>query len=357
MADPESKLKTGIVRDVRFLEHLTDKGHPEQPGRLESIYSVLADPVFNDRLLDLPPREAVKEEILLVHSPDYLNRLAASGERDFSSLSPDTPASRGSYRAALLAAGGVFEAVDAVLSGALRNVFVSARPPGHHAERSRAMGFCLLNSVALGAAYARAAHALKRVLIVDWDVHHGNGTQHAFERDPSILFFSTHQRPHFPGTGHFTETGMGSGEGFTINVPMRRGYGDAEFAAVYERLLKPAALEFEPELILVSAGFDIHRKDPLGGMNVTSKGFAALTRCLMDLAELTCGGRLVLVLEGGYDLKALSESVDGVLRELSGMTSTSVEETAEKAHRKKTRHVIERCTLVHRHFWKSLRRP
>jgi acetoin utilization deacetylase AcuC-like enzyme len=304
---------------------------------------------------EVVPRRAEREEILWVHSLDHFRRLAATRGKEYWSFTPDTYASGGSFYAALLAAGGIFEMIERVSSGELKNGFALVRPPGHHAERNRAMGFCLINNVALGARFARRALGVKRILIVDWDVHHGNGTQHCFEGDPSVLFFSIHQNLKFPGTGLFTDVGRGEGEGRNVNIPLSKGYGDSEYVAIFERLLKPVALEFEPELILVSAGFDTHKDDPMGGMRMTAEGFGALTRSVINMADRCCGGKLVLSLEGGYNLPALENSVKEVLKELSGLAASEVTELAAQANRKKMKYAQERCLHVHRQYWKQLR--
>lgn len=341
-------MTTGIVRDPKYLDHRTAEGHPECPERLAAVYERLPDIEATGRLVSVPVRPAQPGEILRVHSPDHLKRIAATAEAEATALTADTLASPGSYEAAILAAGGLFSAIEAVADGRLQNAFVLARPPGHHAERSRAMGFCLFNTVALGARYAREALGLDRVLIVDWDVHHGNGTQHAFEDDPTVLFFSVHQSPLFPGTGLFTEMGRGRGEGFTINIPLGRGYGDAEYAALFEEVLRPVALRFAPSLILVSAGFDPHVDDPVGAMRMTSAGFAALTRSLMTVADAVCGGRLVLVLEGGYNRQALAESVMAVIGTLAGDLRPDPVALAESANRRRVDYAVRRYRHVHR---------
>lgn len=341
-------MTTGIVRDARYLGHQTAEGHPESPERLAAVYDRLPDIEATGRIVGIPIRPARPGEILRVHSPDHLERIAATAETEATALTADTLASPGSYEAAILAAGGMFSAIDAVVEGRIQNAFVLARPPGHHAERSRAMGFCLFNTVALGARYARETLGLDRVLIVDWDVHHGNGTQHAFEDDPAVLFFSVHQSPLFPGTGFFTEVGRGPGEGFTINIPLGRGYGDAEYAALFETVLRPAALAFAPSLILVSAGFDTHVDDPVGAMRMTPDGFAALTRSLMMVADAVCRGRLVLVLEGGYNRRALADSVMAVINTLAGDPAPDPATLAESANRRRIDQAVRRYRHVHR---------
>jgi acetoin utilization deacetylase AcuC-like enzyme len=316
---------------------------------------MLSEPDVKDLLCEISPRIAERDEILLNHSIEYFRQAKQTDGVDHSALSADTHTSAGSYRAAILAAGGMIKAVETALSGDCSRIFCLQRPPGHHAERGRAMGFCIFNNVAVAAHYARKMLGLKRVLIVDWDVHHGNGTQHSFEDDPSVLFFSTHQFPHFPGTGLYTEAGIGKGEGFTINLALGRGYGDAEYAAIYEKILKKVAFEFGPEIVLVSAGFDVHKSDPLGGMKLTPEGFAAVARSVMNVADSCCGGKIVFTLEGGYNLKVLGASVKAVLREMTGQTVSDPEQTASMAKRKKVDYVLKRCLHVHRNFWKSLK--
>ncbi|MEA3437114.1 MAG: universal stress protein [Thermodesulfobacteriota bacterium] len=350
----KTKLKTGIVRDERYLNHLTGEGHPENHKRLEAIYTMLDEPDMDGYFASIDPRPAEREELLLLHSPEYIDKIAATAGKDGFSLTPDTHTSPGSYEAALLAAGGLFEAISRVVSGELANAFALVRPPGHHAERSRAMGYCLFSNVALGAIFARESLGLKRILIVDFDVHHGNGTQHFFEQDPWVLFFSTHQYPHFPGTGSFTETGLGRGEGYTVNIPLGKGYGDSEFIAIFEKLLRPIAQEFEPDLIIVSAGFDIHKSDPMSKMKITTKGFAGLTRSIMETADICCGGKLVFSLEGGYNIKTIGKCVKVVLNELAGHTTCSIPKLTARASRKKFDHAFKRCSHVHKQFWKNL---
>jgi acetoin utilization deacetylase AcuC-like enzyme/nucleotide-binding universal stress UspA family protein len=353
---PAQSKPTGIVRDAVFLQHRCDGAHPENPGRLEAVFAMLdgiEDPL---PLALITARPASLEELTLVHDLTYVLRIAATAKEKFSRLTPDTYACSGSYETACRAAGAVMAAIDAVIDGRVRNAFVPVRPPGHHAEVAKAMGFCLFNNVALGAEYARAVKGMQRVLVLDWDVHHGNGIQHIFEEDPSVLYISTHQYPGFPGTGHYLETGRGRGEGYTINLPLGKGWGDGDYAALFRRVVAPIAAEFNPDLILVAAGFDIHRQDPAGRMRVTEQGFAGLTRILMDTACSCCRGRLVLILEGGYHHHALGASVGAVLRELSDQTHADLDTLAAKAKVRRVQPVVKRCIHVHGKVWPCLKR-
>ncbi len=346
--------RTGIVMDPRYLEHRTIEGHPENPRRLEAVYSLFDEPEMRARFHFVPPKAADKDAITRIHFPEHIHRMARTADRELSMLTPDTSASAGSYEAALLAAGGFMELISQVASGTLDNAMALVRPPGHHAERNRAMGFCLFNTIAVGAAYARTALGMERILIVDWDVHHGNGTQHVLEADSAYLYFSIHQYPLFPGTGLFQETGVGKGEGFTMNLPLPSGYGDGDYAVIFDKLLRPVALEFQPQMILVSAGFDTHFADPLGGMRMTSAGYAALTRILMEIADTCCNGRIAMVLEGGYHLGALKESVRTVLLELTEESAWDWVTMAQDADPKRLTYALSRCTHAHRPFWKCL---
>ena len=309
--------KTGFVYHPAYLEHDMGAGHPESPNRLRAILQQLEQSGTAAQLVKIAPRKAEDEWITLVHTPGYvaaLNRHAPVSGRV--SLDPDTSMSPGSLNAAYLAAGGALAGVDAIMANQVDHVFCAVRPPGHHAEAGRAMGFCLFNNVAIAARYVQQKYGLKRVLIVDWDVHHGNGTQHSFEEDPSILFFSTHQYPHYPGTGRATERGTGAGEGYTINVPMEAGEGDEEYHAIFLKSLVPAADEFKPEFVIISAGFDAHRDDPLAGMGLTEAGYADLTELVAGIAGRHANGRILSSLEGGYHLTALAASVDAHIKAL-----------------------------------------
>ena len=346
--------KTGVVQDERYMNHRMGPHHPESPRRLQVLYTMLEGPDMQGHYQKVPVRQAEKDELHLVHSAEYVERLAATAGKDYTYLDPDTQTSSGSYEAAVLAVGGMCEAISLVNSGQLDNAFALVRPPGHHAERAQAMGFCLFNNVAVGARYAQQYLGLHRILVVDWDLHHGNGTQHSFEDDPSILYFSTHQYPYYPGSGSLNEVGKGEGEGFTVNVPLSTGYGDGEYVGIFEKVLRPLTIEFNPELILVSAGFDIHMADPLGGMAVTPMGFAAMTRSILKMADSCCAGKVVVTLEGGYDLEGLRDSAKAVLRELAGLSETSITDLLADADQKALERVTESVIKVHQRYWKNL---
>lgn len=311
ITEDSSMAKTGFVYHQDYLQHDMGAGHPESPDRLRAIMAQLDRSGLLARVTRIEPVVASDESVARVHTKSYLTHLkSASPAQGRASLDPDTSMSPGSLHAAYLAAGGAMAAVDAVMAGSVDNAFCALRPPGHHAESDRAMGFCLFNNVAIAARHVQARYGVQRVMIVDWDVHHGNGTQHTFDEDPSVLFFSTHQYPHYPGTGRATERGTGKGVGLTINVPMSSGEGDDEYRAVFDRVLVPAADSFRPEFVIVSAGFDAHRDDPLAGMALTEDGYETLSRIVLEIARRHAKGRVVSCLEGGYNLDALSASVE-----------------------------------------------
>lgn len=356
----------GILFDERFKRHLNPPGHPERPERLEAVVRAVASRAGRGAVA-LAACAAAEDDLALVHTAEY-RAVIRSGHGHQVYLDPDTSMCSESYEVARLAAGSVVAAVDAVLGGEVGRACVFARPPGHHAEADRAMGFCLYNNVAIGAAHALERHGLGRVLVMDYDVHHGNGTQHIFEDSPHVLYISTHEFPLYPGTGALSEVGRGAGRGFTVNLPMPAGSGDAEYEQVFARVVVPIAIEFAPELVLVSAGFDAHAADPLAGMRMSANGFARITAMLRDLATAVCGGRLVLVLEGGYDLDALTDSVGAVLDVLLGSDPPPVTRSREESRdapaarasmtgapwptRADT--LIEQFLATHRRYWRSL---
>ena len=307
------KKGTGLLFDEVYLGHLAgNTGHPERPERLIAIRDGLEKAGLLKSLYRIAPRRVTDQELTLVHKPSYvaLVRRELSNLEGLRELSTgDTMVSPKSLQAAELAAGGVLNVVDAVMAGKVRNAFAAIRPPGHHATPDRGMGFCIFNNVAIAARYLQKKHGVGRVLIVDWDYHHGNGTQDIFYNDGSVFYFSTHHYGAYPGTGSAQETGAGPGAGKILNVPMPPGAGDAQFLQAFETKLVPAARNFKPDFILVSAGFDSMRKDLLGQFDISPQGFAAMTRVVVSLADEFSHGRLVSVLEGGYRLDGLAESV------------------------------------------------
>ena len=303
--------KTGFVYHKSYIQHNTGKNHPESADRLKGIIKHLKEKNLFSKLTLIEPSPAPLKWIATIHTSGYIEEVKQSSQVGKRYLhSPDTVISARSYEVARLAVGGVLEAIDAVMDGKVKNAFCAVRPPGHHALKNRAMGFCLFNNVAIGARYIQKKYKLSKVLIVDWDVHHGNGTQATFYDDPTVLYFSTHQYPFYPGSGSEREKGTGKGFGYNINVPLPAGCGDKEYKKAFEEILKPKAIEFNPDFVLISAGFDAHKDDPLGGMNVTAKGFAELTKIVKEIAGKCCEGRLVSVLEGGYNLDGLADSVE-----------------------------------------------
>ena len=309
--------RTGFVYHADYLEHDMGHGHPESPQRLRAIVARLEETGLLPGLIRITPQPATDDWVTQVHTNSYVKALRTRApHQGYVSLDPDTSMSPGSLNAAYLAAGGVLTAIDAIMDKRVDNAFCAVRPPGHHAEADHAMGFCLINNVAVAARYFQKRYGLERIAIVDWDVHHGNGTQHAFYKDPSVFFFSTHQYPYYPGTGAVDERGEGKGEGYTLNVPMSAGKGDTEYLDTFNRVLRPALKAYKPDAIIISAGFDAHRDDPLAGMNLTDEGYKALTRVVKEIASEHAQGRVLSCLEGGYNLAALATSVEGHLRVL-----------------------------------------
>lgn len=309
--------RTGVVQDPLYIKHDPGAGHPESPDRLRSIYALVEEEGLGERCVAVSPRAATVEEIGRIHAPEYYKKIRESEGRRVM-LDPDTATSEDSFRAAELAAGGMLALTEAVVKGDLDNGYALVRPPGHHAEHNRAMGFCLFNSVAVAAEHARTTLGSRRVLIADWDLHHGNGTMHSFHDRADILYFSTHQYPYYPGTGAVDDVGSGEGRGRTVNVPLVPGMGDQEYRAIFRNILAPVTRGFDPDLILVSTGFDTYKRDPLGGMKMSAEGYGVLTWELMQMAQEVCQGKLVMALEGGYNLESLSRGVVYCLKALLG---------------------------------------
>ena len=298
---------TAILADPVYKEHQTGRSHPERPARMDAVVSALErDGAIKDALR-IPVRSATEDELALCHTRSYIEiarRDVASGARDLST--GDTQISPQSFEVALKAAGGLLNAVDAVVGRKASNAFCAVRPPGHHATPDRGMGFCLFNNVAIAARYAQKKYGIARVAIVDWDVHHGNGTQDIFYGDGSVFYFSTHQSPWYPGTGAVNETGEGKGKDATLNCPLQAGSGHQEILGAFQSKLIPAMRDFKPELVLLSAGFDSRVGDPLGQFTLSDADFAELTTLMLEVANQYAGGRLVSVLEGGYSLTGLA---------------------------------------------------
>ncbi len=303
----------GFVYHEDCALHENGPGHPERPERIRAIRDHLKKVGLLERLILIEPEPCPEELIETIHPRPYIEMIRAACRRGPVRLDPDTGVVPASWRAALLSAGGAIAACDAVAAGRARAAFVCTRPPGHHAEPERAMGFCLFNNVAIAVRYLQSAHRLERIAIVDWDVHHGNGTQMVFEEDDTVLYFSTHQFPYYPGSGARSERGRGRGLGFTLNVPLPPGSGDRDYLRVFRDELIPAIDSFRPEAILISAGFDAHERDPLASMALTESGYAGMTEIVNDAAARHCGGRIISLLEGGYDLQALALSVEAHL--------------------------------------------
>jgi acetoin utilization deacetylase AcuC-like enzyme len=305
---------THIFYHPLSLEHDTGEGHPERKARIAAVLDRLGTTGLKDECEWHLPEPAAIESIHANHDADYLRSVEAHADQGGGALDADTLVSSKSYEAALRGAGACTEAIDAVMSGTASNAFCINRPPGHHARPSRAMGFCLINNIAVGARHALAQHGLERVFIFDWDVHHGNGTQESFYEDASVYFCSIHQSPLYPGTGMQTETGQGSGEGYTLNLTVPSGAAGATYESLLKEQVIPAMRSFNPQLILISAGFDAHRRDPLAGVMLEDKDFSAMAESVLSVADELCDGKVVAVLEGGYDLEGLSGGVEQLVR-------------------------------------------
>lgn len=354
-------MTTAFVYDPIFLEHITPKNHPEKPQRVEMAIKVLEALHWLERegLVQMAPRAASVDELATVHDRAYIQRVEtaarhvaekmAEGGRETRYFAPDTYISACSYEAAIRAAGAPLTAIDAIMSGEVDNAYCLVRPPGHHALPAGAMGFCLFNNVAVAARYAIDHYGLERVMIIDYDVHHGNGTQHMFYSDPRVLYFSLHQAPFYPGTGDSDERGKGAGLGTTINIPLPATTGYETYEPVFRQVMAPAAERFNPQLMLVSAGFDAHWKDPLAEMLLSTPGFAKLTGIIIELAQYLCAGRLVMIQEGGYDLQATAACIATCVNLLLGDDAAvdSLGPAPERAFRINTDVLIAELRRIH----------
>ncbi|MGH7932217.1 MAG: histone deacetylase family protein [Candidatus Binataceae bacterium] len=340
---------TALISDRRYLRHFAGRVHPERPERV-AVMIEMAERLTRPGLRRYAPRAASTDEIGLCHRRDYIAEVERTTTMERYNFDPDTHTSPETWTTAVLAVGGVLTAVEAVLDGDAQNGFAIVRPPGHHAAASHAMGFCFFNNVAIAAASLVRMRGLKRVLVVDWDVHHGNGTQEIFYQSPEVLYMSTHQYPFYPGTGALDEIGADAGAGYTVNAPMPAMFGDDEYLRIFDDLFMPVARQFRPEFVLVSAGFDCHYRDPLGTMQVTEQGFTAMARRMKRLAAECCGGKLVVALEGGYDLQALAASGRAVIDEL-GREADEPLASPDNATCRRVLPIIQRSKYFLRGHW------
>ena len=310
---------TSLITSEKYKDHITGPGFPESPERLDAIIDHLELSGLINELDVVEPNRIDKSFCKLVHDDEYITRVRQACELGAPIVdTADNPISKNSYDTALLAVGGITEAVDRIFIGKANNAMALLRPPGHHAEKGMAMGFCLFNNVAIAARYAQQNYEVEKVAIIDFDVHHGNGTQHIFESDPTVMYVSLHQYPFYPGSGSADEIGSGNAKGTTINYPLKAGVGDKEFIDIFNNSLSDKVLKYNPDLIIVSAGFDAHMDDPIGGLRVTTEGYHNISKTINKLAGEVCGGKIISSLEGGYNLKALAESVAAHLIALKG---------------------------------------
>ncbi|CAK8715294.1 MAG: Acetoin utilization deacetylase AcuC [Candidatus Electronema aureum] len=350
--------RTAIYKDDLFLQHQPGYGHPESPDRLRVIYDALDKENIGSRFVYPQFRPVSAETLQLNHSEDLVRRVTATQGHALMALDPDTHTSPRSNEAACLAVGALTDGIASIVRREIDNAFCLVRPPGHHAERENAMGFCLYNNVAVAARWAMQELGLQRIMIIDWDLHHGNGTQESFHEMNEVLYLSVHKYPYYPGTGSALENGTDKGEGYTVNVPLPGGQGDFEYARIFNELIVPVARQYQPELILISCGFDICKGDPLGDMRVTPEGIAYMTRKMVEVAEEVSGGRLLVTLEGGYNLDSMRDGSLAVLAELSGQpidcdwpVNLSTEKAEQLAHSQADCPSLEQALLITKEFW------
>ena len=338
--------KVAVVKDERYLDHKPGHIHPEHPNRLRSIYRML-DKDFQESLMTLEPAPATLEHLELVHTPAYVKKVLKTAEHGFTSLAPDTPASSKTYLASWLAVGGCLKGLDALMSGQCDTCFALIRPPGHHALPDRAGGFCIFNNAGIAARYAAKKHERRRILIIDWDVHHGNGLNNLFYGEREVLYFSTHDPLLYPYTGDWKETGKGDGKGYTVNIPIPRELDDRTFLYLYKEILGPLFRRYKPDLVLVDAGFDGIRDDPVGRSSLSISVFGRLTRMILDFMEQLGNSPLLLVLEGGYNARNLTLSVKEVLKALTGACSEEQRPLEETPQALK---LVQKAKKIHAKF-------
>ena len=356
--NPEKNEKTRsispvlVVKDERFVQHLEKMPHIESYRRIQAAFSIFENKTLSGRWLEIEPRLASPEELGLVHTPEHIAGISASAGKPLTSFDLDTHASAKSYDTARLAVGAVFSLIDEIQKGNAKRGVAFVRPPGHHAEPNRAMGFCLFNNVALGARYLQTRYDVERVMIIDIDAHHGNGTQAAFYETDTVLNVSVHQFPFYPGTGNVGETGAGNGEGYTVNIPLGKGCGDKDFSRILHFFITPLAQAYAPEILLISCGFDLYLHDPLCGMRVTPVGYGLMTYFLLEMAERICNGRIIFVMEGGYNLRGIRECGLRVLQELCDVPTLSRKQIEKiiKADGSKLS-TVKKVKAVQKEYW------
>ncbi len=339
--------KVGLVIDELFVKHINSFDHPESPDRVYIINDMLNETGLINHLTFLEPRDAKKEDIIRVHTESYFQRIEKTKGKEKVFLDQDTSTNAFSFDSAIRASGGVLQSIDNIIENNIDTSFCIERPPGHHAEADRSMGFCLFNHAAVGAGYLRSK-GYERVMILDWDVHHGNGTQHIFEDSKNVLFFSTHQFPFYPGTGSLQEIGINDGVGYTVNVPIDIGMGDNEYIKIFNEILVPITSQYKPQFIIVSAGFDSFVDDPLGGMTVTTSGFSKLAEIVMDLSNQFCDSKLLLILEGGYNINGLADCTKEVFETLLNYNGDSTQQITEQTKADNTIDIVKNNYLE---FW------
>lgn len=345
-------VKTNLFYHPIFLEHQTGYGHPESPERIPAIFNLLKQKEPEIDKIVIQPRQASEEEISLVHTPSYIEKVKAVSERGGGYLDMDTHLSQKSYEAALFAAGAALSALERVFSGQADNAFCVVRPPGHHALEDQGMGFCLFDNLAIGARFAQKNMGVKKILIIDWDVHHGNGLSDTFYDDPTVLYISLHQYPHYPGTGWVTEIGTGEGVGYNINFPFPAGTSGPSYHRAFDEVIVPLAQAYKPDLLMIAAGFDAHYYDPISSINLTAEDYASMTEKIKKISDNLCLGRIIASLEGGYGLSSLAKSAWATIDRMMGKNSEIDEIKEFSPSPSESDIIIERVKSTLSSYWK-----